>query len=90
MQEIFQKQLYKTMLCYLDDILIFSTTFDEHVQRLRKVLVILKDNGLKLKREKFHFIREEVNYLGHLITKECIATDPGKIETGKIGKDQKT
>ena len=69
------------MLCYLDDIFIFSTTFAEHVHRLRKVLEILKDNVLKIKREKCHFIREEVNYLGHLITKDGIATDPGKIET---------
>ena len=51
MQVIFRKQMYQTMLCYLDDILIFSKTIEEHIQRLDEVFEILEINGLKLKRK---------------------------------------
>ena len=81
MQEIFKKQLYKSVLCYLDDILIFSKSFDEHLERLEEVLKLLKENGLKLKRDKCSFGKKEVGYLGHVVSKDGNATDPKKTET---------
>ena len=80
MQVIFRKQMYQTMLCYLDDILIFSKTIEEHIQRLDEVFEILETNGLKLKRKKCCFLKESVIYLGHMIDKEGVSPDPNKIE----------
>ena len=53
---------------YIDDVLIFSETLAEHLQHIRLVLERLKKAGLKLKPAKCHFLRESVEYLGHLIT----------------------
>ncbi len=53
---------------YLDDILIFSRSMDEHLMHLNLVISRLMDAGLKLNATKCHFVREEVEYLGHLLT----------------------
>ena len=55
---------------YLDDILVFSETLDEHLEHLRAVINRLAAAGLMLKPSKCHFIREEVEYLGYCITQE--------------------
>ena len=52
---------------YIDDILIFSETLGEHLQHIRLVLERLKKAGLKLKPAKCHFLRESVEYLGHML-----------------------
>ena len=53
---------------YLDDILVFSTTLQEHLTHLRKVIDRLKFANLKLKTSRCNFMKEEVEYLGHIIT----------------------
>ena len=53
---------------YLDDILVFSTTLQEHLAHLRKVIDRLKFANLKLKPSKCNFMKEEVEYLGYIIT----------------------
>ena len=53
---------------YLDDILVFSETFEEHLEHLRQVIERLSGAGLKLKPSKCHSIYQRVEYLGHLIT----------------------
>ena len=53
---------------YLDDILVFSSTLQEHLSHLRKVIDRLKSVNLKLKPSKCRFVRREVEYLGHVIT----------------------
>ena len=80
MQVIFRKQMYQTLLCYLNDILIFSKTIEEHIQRLDEVFEIIENNGLKLKQKKCCFLKESVIYLGHVIDKEGVSQDPNKIE----------
>ena len=65
---------------YIDDILIFSRTLEEHIQHLRAVLQRLKQAGLKLKPQKCHFIRQEVEYLGHIITPNGLKTNPRLVE----------
>ncbi len=59
---------------YLDDILVFSRTFDDHVHHLQLVIERLQSAGLKLKPSKCHFICHTVEYLGHLITPEAKPT----------------
>ena len=54
-------------LIYLDDIVVFSKTFQEHLRRLTNVFHALESAGLKLKASKCHFAKRKVNYLGHSI-----------------------
>ena len=61
---------------YIDDVLIFSETLAEHLQHIRLVLERLKKAGLKLKSAKCHFLRESVEYLGHLITPQGLKPNP--------------
>ena len=65
-------------LVYLDDIVIFSRTFEDHISRLTDVLTRLRQANLKLKPTKCFLFRQEITYLGHIVSKEGIATDPSK------------
>ena len=67
------------LLIYLDDIIIFSKSFNEHLERLQLVFDRLREHGLKLKPSKCQLVRKEVQYLGHLVSAEGIRTDPEKI-----------
>ena len=71
------------LLIYLDDLIIFSKTFDEHLERLQLVFDRLQQHGLKLKPSKCQLMRKEVQYLGHLVSAEGIRTDPEKISRVK-------
>ena len=70
-------------LLYLDDIIIYSKTFEEHLQNLERVFSKLKEANLKLKPSKCFFLYKEVKYLGHLVSQEGIKPDPEKILTLK-------
>ena len=70
-------------LLYLDDIIIYSKTFKEHLQNLERVFSKLKEANLKLKPSKCFFLYKEVKYLGHLVSQEGIKPDPEKILTLK-------
>ena len=69
----------KECLIYLDDIIIFSKSFDEHLLRLENVFRQLEQHGLKLKGSKCEFFRTQVQYLGHIVSDQGIQTDPDKI-----------
>ena len=56
------------MSVYIDDVIVFSATLDDHLQHLELVICRLVEAGLKLKPEKCHFARQEIEYLGHLVT----------------------
>ena len=68
-------------IIYLDHIIIFSKTPEEHLKQLRGVFERLARVGLKLKPSKCEFFRDSLRYLGHVVSKKGIATDPKKIET---------
>ena len=70
-------------LIYLDDIIIFSSTFEEHLERLQAVYERLQEHNLKLKPSKCELFKERVSYLGHEVSEEGIHTDPSKIEAVK-------
>ena len=65
-------------LAYLDDVLIFSCTPEEHLEHIKIVLQRLKDAGLTLKQSKCCFFRTHLNYLGHVITRDGLKPDPQK------------
>lgn len=79
MEHIFGEQSFHALLLYLNDIVIFSSSFDQHLQRLDLVLTRLEEHHLKLKLQKCHFFQPEVKYLGHVISAADVATDPAKI-----------
>lgn len=83
MEKCIGDMAFTDVLVYLDDLLIFSSTLEEHLDRLNKVLSRLEQFGLKLNVEKCHFVQTSVKCLGHIISKDGVATDPAKIETVK-------
>lgn len=66
---------------YLDDIVLFSSTFEEHMQTLNHVLARLRDVGLRLKRSKCRFLQQRTEYLGHIVSSEGVRPDPAKVES---------
>ena len=69
-----------TCLVYLDDIIVFSKDVASHLVRLRQLFQRLRTANLKMKVSKCKLFREELVFLGHVISKEGIATDPQKIK----------
>jgi hypothetical protein len=66
-------------LIYLDDIIIFSSTFQEHITRLKKVFETLRKANLKIQLDKSEFLRKDVLYLRHKITKDGLKPNEDKI-----------
>ncbi len=71
------------VLVFLDDLIVFSDTLEEHERRLLNVLERLKDYGLKLSLDKCKFFQTSVKYLGHIVSEDGVETDPQKIEAIK-------
>jgi len=69
---------YHNCLIYLDDILVFSRTFEEHCERLGAVLDRLDKHTLKLKPSKCHLFQRKVSFLGHVVSGRGIECDPTK------------
>lgn len=71
---------WKVCLVYMDDILIFSRSFEEHLDRLALVLDAVRRAGLLLQVKKCLFASDTTKYLGHVLNGEGIAPDPEKVE----------
>jgi len=71
---------FNMCLVYLDNIIVYSATVKEYLLRLRKLFDRLRMADLKLKPSKCSLLRCEVNFLGHVVSGEGVATDPSKIE----------
>eukprot|EP00253_Pinus_taeda_P012980 PITA_12980 len=80
MNTVFHQYLDKFVLIFIDDILIYSRNIKEHEEHLRIVLQTLREHQLYGKFSKCDFYKEQIQYLGHIITKEGIAVDPEKIK----------
>jgi hypothetical protein len=79
MNKVFAKYLDEFVVVYLDDILIYSRSVEQHVEHLRAVLTTLREQKLFAKLKKCEFAQSSIGYLGHVISKDGIATDPAKI-----------
>ena len=66
-------------IAYLDNILIFSETFEEHMLHLNTIFERLYEHGLKLKLKKCSFLQHQVNYLGFVIDQDGIKPDQKKV-----------
>lgn len=80
MLTIFGDLNFTSLLCYLDDLLVFAPTEEEALRRLRVVFQKLRDNNLKLTPKKCHLLRKFVKFLGHVINQGGVAVDPAKVE----------
>ncbi len=80
MNDIFQEWLDDFVVVYIDDILIYSGSMDEHVEHLQKVFQRLRENKLYVKFEKCKFGVTKVDFLGHRITQEGLKMDDHKVK----------
>lgn len=80
MNEVLAGTINKHTLVYIDDIIVFSKTLEEHLQHLRDVFGRLQKAGLRLKPSKCEFLKESIKYLGHEITPSGIKPDTEKIQ----------
>ena len=67
-------------LAYVDDIILFSSTPEEHLERLEMLLQRLRDANLKLKSSKCQLMQREISFLGHRVSSAGIATEPAKVQ----------
>ena len=86
MQHCFRDEVFDILLVFLDDVLVYSDSILEHVNRLDRVFAKLQLHGLKLKPSKCEFLKDHVRYLGHVVSKDGVATDERKVECVKNWK----
>lgn len=79
MNTTLQPLLRACVLCFFDNILIFSATLEEHVHHVRQVLELLRKDYWKVKFSKCAFGQKQIAYLGHVISAQGVSTDPTKI-----------
>ena len=75
MNNIFRLYLDKFVIVYIDDILVFSRSLAEHGEHLRTVLNVLRENRLFAKASKSEFFKDEVEFLGHVVTRIGLCVD---------------
>lgn len=84
MDHILREFIGKICVIYLDDILVFSTSLQEHAENLEKILKTLGKFNLKIQLDKCEFLRKETAFLGHIITAEGVKPNPDKIKAIKF------
>ena len=80
MNDIFRDLLDKFVLIYIDDILVYSKSPEEHLQHLKIVMQRLRDHNLLVKLKKCEFFKDNLKFLGHLVGKDGIQVDPDKVK----------
>lgn len=79
MLSIFGDLNFSSLLCYLDDLLVFAPSEEEGLRRLEDVFSRLRANNLKLAQKKCHFLRTSVKFLGHVVDSSGVSVDQEKI-----------
>nr|CAH66282.1 OSIGBa0116O04.4 [Oryza sativa] len=90
MNKVFMEYLDKFVVVFIDDILIYSKTKEEHEEHLRLALEKLREHQLYAKFSKCEFWLSEVKFLGHVISSGGVAVDPGNVESVLSWKQPKT
>lgn len=80
MNTVLRPCLRRCVLVFMDDILVYSASVEEHVQHLREVLQLLLDHQLFVKESKCSFACDTLEYLGHIVSANGVATDPRKTQ----------
>lgn len=92
MNNVLREHINRICVVYMDDILVFSTSLQEHMENLGKVLKTLEVANLKVSLNKSDFLKKETEFLGHVVTNNGIKPNPNKIRCIKefpIPKDVK-
>ena len=83
LNDIFRSYLRQFILNFFDDNLVYSSSFEDHLHHLYKVLTLLREHSLYVKRAKCSFGTTNVEYLGHIVSQNGVATDPSKVLVSK-------
>ena len=67
-------------MAYIDDVIVYSKTFDEHLSHLEQIFMKFRKNDIQAKPSKCNFAKPRVPLLGHIVTKDGILVDPEKVE----------
>ena len=81
MDNAFRGLIGNKCFAYIEDIMIFGKTLNQHNQNLEKVLQRIKELGLRLEQTKCEYLKPELEYLGYIITKEGVKPNPEKLST---------
>ena len=76
---VFRGLKWSSVLVYIDDVIIYSKTFEEHLEKLREVFERLRAANLTLKTKKCTFASTQVKVLGHIVSSDVIRPDPEKL-----------
>ncbi len=79
MNQVLRKYLKSFILVYLNDIIIYSRTFKKYKQYVRQVFQALREANLMMKPKKCEFVKQELRFLGYIISKDKIRVNPEKI-----------
>ncbi|XP_074303230.1 uncharacterized protein LOC141637664 [Silene latifolia] len=90
MNEVLKSFLGRFVVVYLDDILVYSRSIDDHFEHLRQVFETLRSQKLYGKREKCSFLVESVVFLGYVVSKDGVSVDQSKIEAIRSWPEPKT
>jgi hypothetical protein len=80
MQHVLRPFLDIFAIVYIDDILIYSSSIDEHLEHIKSILEVLRKHKLYAKESKCEFMKNSVEYLGHIVSDKGVSTDPAKIK----------
>jgi len=80
LEEVLQQELYDFVEAFIDDVAVFSETWDEHIKQLAVVLSKLEANGYTVNPAKCHWGVQEVEWMGHLVTVDGLKPWPQKVE----------
>ena len=81
MNGVLSKYFDNFVVVFIDDILIYSKTKEEHDEHLKIILQVLRKHQLYAKFNKCDFYKDKIQYLGHIISEEGISVDPNKIKS---------
>ena len=79
MELVLQGLNWQTCIIYLDDIVMYGRSFEEHLQRVEEVLQRISESGLKLKPEKCQLMQQSVTFLGHIVTPDGVLPCPDNV-----------
>ena len=89
MENILGKCRDRIVIPYLDDLIVFSKSFEEHLEHLKLVLRRLREHGVKLKGCKCNFFKRKVKFLGTIVSEHGYQMDPDNIKAAQFLKEKK-
>lgn len=71
--------LRKCVIVFIDDILIYSSNYSDHLKHVEQVFQLLQQHQFKVKLSKCSFAKQQLHYLGHVLSPNGVANDPSKV-----------